>query len=100
MYLYNVTYIIETQTAQEWLAYFTETHVAKIMACNKFVSNRFLKVIDSPNEGVTYCAQYIAETAEALNDFRTQLEPALQEELFAKFENKFVSFSTVMKFVD
>jgi hypothetical protein len=62
MLLYNVTLIIEEDIAAEWLKWMKEIHIPEVMETGKFVSNRLLKVLDSPNEGVTYCAQYVAET--------------------------------------
>lgn len=99
MYLYNVTYIVEQTIAPTWLEEMTNIHIPQVMATQKFVSNRLLKVMDSPNEGVTYCLQFIAENAADLADYQKQFEPQQQQDLFAKFENKFVFFSTVMKFI-
>lgn len=100
MLLYNVTLIIEDSVAQEWLAWMQEIHIPEVMGTGKFVSNRLLKVLDSPNEGVTYCAQYIAETEASYNEYKAQYAPALQAKLQVKFENKVLAFRTLMQFVD
>jgi hypothetical protein len=81
MLLYNVTLIIEEAAENEWLQWMKEIHIPEVLATEKFVSNRLLKVLDSPNEGVTYFA------------------PALQAKLQIKFENRFVAFRTLMEFV-
>jgi hypothetical protein len=99
MLLYNVTLIIEEAAAQEWLQWMTEIHIPEVMATEKFVSNRLLKVLDSPNEGVTYCAQYVLENEEDYQDYQDNFAPALQADLQAKFENRFVAFRTLMEFV-
>lgn len=100
MLLYNVTIIIEESAANEWLQWMKEVHIPEVMATGKFVSNRLLKIIDSPNEGVTYCVQYIAETEEAYEDYQSNFASALQEKLQVKFENRFVAFRSLMEFVD
>jgi hypothetical protein len=99
MLLYNVTLIIEEDIAAEWLKWMTKIHIPEVMETGKFVSNRLLKVLDSPNEGITYCAQYVAETREEYDDYQKNHAPALQAELQKKFENKFVAFRTLMEFV-
>ena len=99
MLLYNVTLIIEEAAAEEWLQWMTDIHIPEVMATNKFVSNRLLKVLDSPNEGVTYCAQYVLENEEDYQDYQDNFAPALQADLQAKFENRYVAFRSLMEFV-
>ena len=100
MILYNVTIILEESAEQDWVKWMREEHIPEVMATACFVSNRMLKVIDSPNEGVTYCIQYIAENAAQYETYKTQFAPALQAATLAKFENKFVAFRSLMEFVD
>lgn len=99
MLLYNVTLILDETVANEWLEWMQEIHIPEVMATNLFVSNRLLRVVDSPNEGVTYCAQYVAESIEDYNKYQDEFAPALQAELNQKFENKFVAYRTLMEFV-
>ncbi|MEJ5994769.1 DUF4286 family protein [Pedobacter sp. Du54] len=99
MLLYNVTLIIEESAAEEWLQWMKEVHIPEVMATDRFVSNRLLKVLDSPNEGVTYCAQYVAENEANYQDYQTNFAPALQAKLLTKFENRFVAFRSLMEFV-
>jgi hypothetical protein len=99
MLLYNVTVIIEDNAVAEWLSWMEETHIPAVMATGKFVSNRLLKVIDSPNEGSTYCTQYISESLADYEAYQLEFAPALQAELQHKFENRLVAFRTLMEFV-
>lgn len=99
MLLYNVTIIIEESAAEEWLQWMKEIHIPEVMATDKFVSNRLLKVMDSPNEGITFCSQYVVENEENYLDYQANYAPALQAKLQSKFENRFVAFRTVMEFV-
>src|SRR6478672_5241223 len=99
MVLYNVTVIIEDSAAEEWLNWMQEIHIPEVMETGKFVSNRLLKVLDSPNEGVTYCTQYVAESLADYNDYQANYAPALQAKLQQQFENRFVAFRTLMEFV-
>lgn len=99
MLLYNVTLIIEDASEEAWLQWMQEEHIPGVMATGMFVSNRLLKVIDSPNEGVTYCVQYVAQSLENYETYQQQFAPALQEDLNNRFSNKFVAFRTLMEYV-
>jgi hypothetical protein len=99
MLLYNVTFIIEDSAADAWLQWMQETHVPEVLATGMFVSNRLLKVIDSPNEGVTYCSQYVAQTMEDYDNYQARFAPALQEDLNTRFKDKFVAFRTLMEYI-
>lgn len=99
MLLYNVTLIIEEAAADRWLQWMQDIHIPNVMATGKFVSNRLLKVLDSPNEGVTYCAQYVAETVEDYHEYQDKFAPALQAELNEEFQNQFVAFRTLMEYI-
>ena len=76
MFLYNVTLILEDAAAEEWLQWMQDVHIPEVMATGLFVSNRLLKVVDSPNEGVTYCTQYVVETLDNYNKYQEIFAPA------------------------
>lgn len=99
MLLYNVTFIIEDSSAEIWLQWMQEVHIPEVLATGLFVSNRLLKVIDSPNEGVTYCSQYVAQSMDDYNTYQDQFAPALQEDLNTRFKDKFVAFRTLMEYI-
>lgn len=99
MLLYNVTLIVEEAAAESWLRWMQEEHIPKVMDTGMFVSNRLLKVIDSPNEGITYCAQYIAQSMEDYETYMALYAPGLQEELNTLFKDKFVAFRTLMEYL-
>jgi hypothetical protein len=99
MFLYNVTLILDDAAAEEWLQWMQDVHIPEVMATGMFISNRLLKVVDSPNEGVTYCAQYVAETLDHYNKYQEIFAPALQAELNERYKNRFVAYRTLMEFV-
>lgn len=99
MLLYNVTLILEDAVAEEWLSWMNEIHIPEVMTTGMFVSHRLLKVIDSPNEGITYCAQYVVDNLENYNEYQEKYAPALQENLNEKFKNRFVAYRSLMEFV-
>ena len=99
MFLYNVTLILDDAAAEEWLQWMQDVHIPEVMATGMFISNRLLKVVDSPNEGITYCAQYVAETLDHYNKYQEVFAPALQAELNERYKNRFVAYRTLMEFV-
>lgn len=100
MILYNVTIILDEEIHVNWLKWLKNEHLKEIMSTGFFISYRVLKVLDSPNEGVTYCVQYIADSVEKYKEY-LQIHPnQLQNNLPAEFLNKFVVFSTLMEFIE
>ena len=99
MLLYNITLIVEDASAAEWLQWMQEVHIPKVMATGLFVSNTMLKVVDSPNEGVTYCSQYVTQSKEDYDNYQQLHEPAIQEELNTRFKDKLVVFRTLMEYI-
>lgn len=100
MLLYNVTLIVEEISAAECINWIQETYIPSITKSKLFVSERLLKVIDSPNEGVTYCMQFVAENKEDYQKYIEEVAPQLEAQLNTKFANKFLSFSTLMEFLE
>lgn len=100
MILYNVTVILDEDIHQEWLEWMQGQHIPEVMSTGHFTSNRMLKVLDSPNEGVTYCIQYMAENMQQYQQYKENHASRLQAAYPEQFANKFVSFRTIMEYVD
>lgn len=100
MILYNVTLILDEPIEQEWLLWMKETHIPEVMATECFIAHRMLKVLDSPNEGVTYCVQYTANSLADYERYKSMFAPQLQASLNSMFENRFVAFRSLMEFID
>ncbi len=100
MILYNVTLILDADIEADWLEWMHTEHIAEVMATACFSAKRMLKVLDSPNEGVTYCMQYIADNMENYKRYQTEFSPSLQAKGLAQFENKFVAYRTLMESVN
>jgi hypothetical protein len=74
--------------------------IPALMGTGCFVSSRLLKVLDSPNEGVTYCVQFVSDSIQKLNEFKEKYEGLLEANTPIAFNNKLVIFPTVMEFID
>ena len=77
-----------------------QVHIPAVMATGYFSAYQILNVIDSPNEGVTYCIQYTTESLETFDQFYHEHLHRLQDLHNQEFENQFVIFNTLMKTVD
>ena len=100
MILINLTIILDEEIHNEWLHWMKTKQIQDVMNTGCFVSNRLLNVLDSPNEGLTYCVQYISDSLENLNEFRQKHEHMIQANMPEQFNNKLVLFPTVMEFID
>jgi|SRR6185312_1926426 len=99
MIIFNDTVIVEEAIHLKWLNWIQEVHIPAVMATGCFNSYQILNVIDSPNEGVTYCIQYHTDSLESFNQFYTKHLHRLQALHNHEFENQFVLFNTLMKTV-
>ena len=100
MILYNITVIIDDKINEEWLDWMNTEFIPVLTNSDHVTSNRFLRVIDSPNEGITYCVQLIIDTIGNYQQFQETDFPQLMADHSTKFANSFVSFSTLMEFID
>jgi hypothetical protein len=100
MIIFNDTVIVDEAIHENWLKWAKQVHIPAVMATGYFKSYQILNVIDSPNEGVTYCVQYYADNIENFNHFYNKHFHQLQAIHNKEFENQFVIFNTLMKTVD
>ena len=84
----------------EWLKWMQQQHIPDVMATNCFVSGKIFKVLDSPNEGVTYSVQYVADDLKRYEVYRDNFASKLQADLQTNFANKFVAFRTIMELIE
>lgn len=100
MILYNITVIIDSSIEAEWLTWANQNFLAQASDSELLVSNRLLKVLDSPNEGETYCLQFVAENMQNYAKFKDEYATALLETHAVKFKNQSVFFSSIMEFIN
>ncbi|WP_183563295.1 DUF4286 family protein [Mucilaginibacter sp. SP1R1] len=100
MIVYNDTIIIEETIQEEWLNWIKTVHIPAVMATGCFSSYKILTVVDSPNEGVTYCIQYNADNMEQFQQFYMNHLYKFRSIHQERFDEKFVMFNTLMKEVE
>ena len=100
MIIYNETFIVEESIADEWLTWIKAEHIPAVLATGSFDKHTILTVLDSPNEGVTYCIQYSSDNIERYSHFYYKHLKELHERHNARFENQFALFHTLMETVE
>ena len=99
MVLYNITIIVDDGIQDTWLDWANTVLIPSIMDTNLFASNRTLRVLDSHNEGTTYCIQFIADDLDKYNQYQDKFALKLTSAQPAEFENRCFSFTSVMEFI-
>jgi len=100
MILYNVTIILEEEIHEAWLNWLKQEYLVQVMGTGYFISYRVLKVLDSPNEGLTYCIQYIADSNEKYREYLSCYGNNQMNHVPDQFLNKFVVFTTLMEYIE
>jgi len=100
MILYNITVIIDSSIEALWLKWINQTFLTQASESDLLISNRLLKVLDSPNEGLTYCLQFVAESLQNYTEFKDKYATALLEAHAVEFKNQSVFFSSTMEFIN
>jgi hypothetical protein len=100
MIIYNETIIVDEAIHKQWLSWMRNEYIPMVMKTGHFTSHKILNVLDSPNEGVTYCIQYLTDKREKYDQFTANHLLELQSIHQQKFENQFVLFNTLMQTVN
>lgn len=100
MIIYNETFIVEESIVESWLNWIKTNHVPAIMGTGFFDSYKVMTVLDSPNEGITYCFQYLTDSIERYSPFYYKHREKFHNAHNAQFENQFVLFTTLMETLD
>ena len=100
MIIFNDTFIIDPNIETEWLTWIKDNHIPAVLATPYFEKCTILKVLNSPNEGITYCLQFYTNTYDKYEKYKANDADAIKNNHFLKFENKFVSFDSIMELGD
>lgn len=101
MILYNVTVNIEKEAEQDWVLWMKKTHIPDVLATGMFFENRFYKILhDSDDGSVNYSVQYFTDSMDKIMKYQNSFAPKLQEDIKAKFQDKFVIFRTLLETVE
>lgn len=93
MILYNVSIIIDDSSHDALLAWLKNELQSITYDIN------FLKMLDSPHEGSTYCIQLTTENESEITDFQQEVLVRIQEYIGNKHFEKAFIFDSKMRFL-
>ncbi len=98
MIIYNVTIKVDNTAAEAWVEWMKNEHIADVLATGLFVDARLSRLLEQDDsEGITYIAQYFADTIEQYQEYIENHAIAMREKGFKAFGGKFAAFRTVME---
>ncbi|HWD86483.1 MAG TPA: DUF4286 family protein [Mucilaginibacter sp.] len=100
MLIYNETFIIDDAIVDDWLRWIRDNHIPSVLGTGSFDGYKLYTVLDSPNEGITYCLQFQTTSVERYSDFYYKQMEAIHAAHNVRFEERFALFHTLMEGVD
>jgi hypothetical protein len=101
MFIYNVTTKLDHSIHERWVEWMKTKHISDVMASNCFVKYQFVRLLDTDEtEGVTYAAQFFAESKADYNRYIEIYAPALRDDANRTWGNKFIGFRSLMEVVN
>ncbi|MBU3742981.1 MAG: DUF4286 family protein [Sediminibacterium sp.] len=99
--LYNITTKVTPAIAEAWLQWMQEEHIPAILSTELFIEHRLLRLLDQDDsEGPTYSLQLTASHRNQYETYLQQFAPQLREATYLKWGNQFISFRSLLAFVN
>jgi len=100
MLIYNETFIIDDAIVDEWLRWVKDNHIPSVLGTGSFDSYKLFTILDSPNEGITYCLQFQTTSVERYSDFYYKRMEEIHAVHNKQFEERFALFHTLMESIE
>lgn len=98
MLLYNITYNVETEASETWLAWMQETLLPDVLATNLIVGHKQFRLLtELDNGGLTYSFQYFFADMDDYLAFQNNHSEAFDNKITQHFSGKYVSFKTLLE---
>jgi hypothetical protein len=98
MIVYNVTIQVQHDTAEEWVKWMQEEHIADVLSTGLFTECRLCRMLEQDEtDGITYSAQYVSSGMSEYNNYINNHAPLMREKGFKRFGNKFIAFRSIME---
>jgi hypothetical protein len=97
MLIYNITTKVDHIILNEWLQWQKEIHIPEIMATGLFSEHRFYKLLKhDDHEGGIFVTQFITSQKD-YDRYLLQYAPQLRQKTLDKWNDKVVSFRTLLQ---
>ncbi|WP_419802551.1 DUF4286 family protein [Mucilaginibacter sp.] len=100
MFLYNITFLVDEPAEKQWLDELKNNYIPTVLETGFFQSYQLLQVLDSPNEGSTYCLQFRTNEISSLQSYQSLYAPQIESNHQQIFVNQLVTFTSTMKIID
>jgi len=101
MFIYNVTTKVDWSINDAWVEWMQKEHMPAFLETNCFLQFRLLRLHDQDDEeGLTYVAQYFAESKASYNRYLTMHANDVAATEFKKWGDKFISFKTLLEVIE
>ncbi|MBD2699348.1 DUF4286 family protein [Spirosoma sp. BT702] len=98
MIVYNTTYSVATEVADDWLRWMKRFYVPAVLATELPLSHRILRLLtEIDNQGVTYSVQLDFDTLGDYTTYQEQHADALRQRIQHRFGGQYVSFDTLLE---
>lgn len=96
--LYNITTRVDLEVVDQWKVFMKEYHIPAMMSTECFDSYKMMRILgDEENDGETYAIQYVAYDLDAFMKYQQHHMPTLLEEIKRIFQDRCLSFKTLME---
>ncbi len=100
MIVYNISFKIERNIAEQWLAWQTQEHIPEIMATNLFDDFKMYSLLEQDEtEGITFVIQYFTSSKQRYQKYISTFEEVLRKKAISKWGSQFIGFRTIMEAV-
>ena len=98
MILYNTTYSVASEVADDWLRWMKRFFLPAAMATELPTSHKILRLLtELDNGGVTYSVQLDFNSLETYQIYLELHADSLRQRIQHRFGNQFVSFDTLLE---
>ena len=94
MYLYNISIIVEDNSHDLLLEWVQNNWLPSLAA-----EAKFLKMLNTPHEGHTYCVQLVVKNESEIVDFQENDMQSLQEHISQNHLEKAFIFDSIMQYL-
>lgn len=99
MILFNITILSDHDIHEDLKSWILKDFLPSIDKEKLFESQSLLKVLNSPNEGVTYALQFKAKNEDVINLFRENQLISLHNKIQLNYLNKVYFFESLMEYL-
>lgn len=97
MVVYNITLLADIAVHENLKSWILNDFLPKIKEENIFESQHLLKVLDSPNEGITYAVQFHALDHTIVESFKISSLRILHNKIQEDYSNAVFLFESLME---